>query len=269
MRRSPGGLLLLVAGVFAALSIGTLWLQRVAFTPSSNASVAHSILGADEIRTQIATIVASADAPIIEQSPLQLREFIANDIAGVTAGAAVMSDFIADGHARVIGERDDAVRISAEEQVQIVRDERVGEEDPLTLPIREVGPVAFLNRSLGWIALACAGLALLTLLVGVFLRPERGEGTFALGVALASTAGALILFGFLIPLSLPALSDDPWMAVFGRLAQHHRNRTMLLALLAVAIGAVVVYGTSSRRQRRQHSTPLNVGRYREDRSWSR
>lgn len=269
MRRSPGGLLLLVAGVFAALSIGTLWLQRVAFTPSSDSSITHSILGSEEIRTQIATIVASADAPILSQSALQLREFIADDIARIPAGAALMSRFVADGHARVIGEHDDAVRITAEEQVTIVRDERVGGESPLTLPIREVGSVAFVNRWLGWIALVCFGLALVTLIAGVILRPERGEGTFALGVAFASTSAALVVFGFLIPLALPALSDDPWMGLFAQLAQHHRNVTLLLAVIALAIGGLVVYGTSSRRQRRQHSTPLNVGRYRDDRSWSR
>jgi hypothetical protein len=270
VRRSPGGLLLLVAGVFAALAIGSLWLQRVAFTPSTDPAVTHSILGAEEIRMQIATIVASADAPILSQNAQQLREFIAGDIARIPAGAALMSQFVADGHAHLIGENEEPVRITAAEQVTIVRDERVGEEAALVLPVQRVGSVAFLNDWLGWFAVGCAGLALLTVLVGVILRPERGEATFALGVAFAATAASLFVFGFLIPLAvLPALSDDPWMGVFAQLATHHRNVTLLLMVVALVIGGLIVFGTSSRRERRQHSTPLNVGRYRDDRSWSR
>ncbi len=102
------------------------------------------------------------------------------------------------------------------------------------------------------------------------MRPERGEGTFALGVGLASTAGSLFIFGYLVPLAvLPALSDDIWMGVFPRLANHHRNLTLLLAVAALVLAAVITFGTSSRRDRRQRSTPLNVTRYRDDRSWSR
>lgn len=268
MRRSPGGLLLLVSAVFAALAFGSLWLQHVAFSPSSNSSVTYSILGDEDIRIQIATVVASADAPVLSQAPLQLREFV-DDIAQIPAGAALMSRFVAEGHALLIGEFDGPVRIDAEEQVSIVRDERVGDEDPITVPVQRVGSMSFLDTWLKWFAVACGGVSLLTLLAGIILRPERGEGTFALGTAFASTAVSLFGFGFLVPLvALPVFADDPWMGVFPQLAKHHRNITVLMAVLALAIAALIVFGTSSRRERRQHSTPLNVGRYRDDRSWS-
>ena len=114
------------------------------------------------------------------------------------------------------------------------------------------------------------GLLLLAyLLAGIFLRPERGEATFALGMFFASLAGSLLLLGYLVPLLvLPSFSDDPWMGVFPRLANHHRNLTLLLAVLSLVVAALIVFGTSGRRERRQHSTPLNVGRYRDERSWS-
>ncbi len=269
MRRSPGGLLLVIAGVFLALAVGSLWLQRVAFTPSTSSAAARAIVGDEQIRDQIVTLVATADAPALGFSVENLREYVDNIVA-IPAAAPLMSRFLADGHAVLIGESDDPVRITASEQVTLVRDERVGEADAITIPVREVGSVAFLNDWLSWFALGCAGIAVLTLLAGILLRPERGEGTFALGVTLAAIGLSIFVFGYLVPLLLlPTFSDDTWMGLFARMADHRRNATILLSLLAIGLAAVIVVGTGNRRDRRQHSTPLNVARYRDDRSWSR
>ncbi len=259
----------MIAGAFFALALGSLWLQRVAFTPSTSSSVAASVIGDEQIRDQVTTVIASANGPVLGYSAERLREFV-GEIARIPDGAALMSRFLHDGHAVLIGESEGPVTITAAEQVLIVRDERVGEVAPLTLPVREVGSVAFLDTWLGWFALGAAGLAFVTLLAGILLRPERGEGTFAVGVGFAATGVSIFVFGYLVPLLLlPAFSDDAWMGIFARLADHRRNVTILLSLLAIGLAAVVVFGTSSRRERRQHSTPLNVARYRDDRSWSR
>jgi hypothetical protein len=261
--------MLIAAAVLVALSVGMWWLQRVAFSPSNDSSVAHSILGDEDIRAQVATIVAGADAPLLSQSPAELREFI-EEIARIREGAALMSDFVRDAHGSVIGSFDGRVVITAQEQVNIVRNELVGEATPLTLPVQRVGSMALLDDWLGWIAVGALALGALIAIAGVVLRPERGEGTFALGVLFAATAGSLVIFGYVVPLLvLPAFSDDPWMGVFPRLANHHRNLTLLLAVASFVVAALIVFGTSSRRERRQHSTPLNVGRYRDERSWSR
>ncbi len=261
--------MLIAAAILVALSIGAWWLQRVAFSPSNDSKIAYSILGDEEIRGQIATIVAGADAPVLNESPADLRERIER-YARIPDGAALMSDIVSDAHGRLIGTFDRRVTIDAEEQVTIVRNELVGEESAITLPVQRVGSMAFLHDWLGWFALGTLALAALITIAAVFLRPERGEGTFALGVFFAATAGSLLVFGYLVPLLLlPAFSDDPWMGVFARLANHHRNLTLLLAVASLVIAALIVFGTSSRRERRQHSTPLNVGRYRDERSWSR
>jgi hypothetical protein len=261
--------MLIAAAVLVALSVGMWWLQRVAFSPSNDSGVAHSILGDDDIRGQIATIVAGADAPLLGQSPAQLREFI-EEIARIPEGAALMGDVVRDAHGSVIGSFDGRVVITAQEQVDIVRNELVGEAEALTLPVQRVGSVALLHDWLGWIAIGTVALGALVAIAGVVLRPERGEGTFALGVLFAATAGSLVIFGYLVPLLvLPAFSDDPWMGVFSSLANHHRNLTLLLAVVSFVVAALIAFGTSSRRERRQHSTPLNVGRYRDERSWSR
>jgi hypothetical protein len=261
--------MLIAAAVLVALSVGMWWLQRVAFSPSNDSSVTHSILGDDDIRGQIATIVAGADAPLLSQSPAQLREFI-EEIARIPKGAALMSDFVRDAHGSVIGSFDGRVVITAQEQVNIVRNELVGEAKALTLPVQRVGSMALFDDWLEWVAIGALALGALVGIAGIVLRPERGEGTFALGVFFAATGGSLVIFGYLVPLLLfPAFSNDPWMGVFPRLANHHRNLTLLLAVASFVVAALIVFGTSSRRERRQHSTPLNVGRYRDERSWSR
>jgi hypothetical protein len=261
--------MLIAAAVLVAISAGTWWLQRVAFSPSNDSGVAHSILGDEDIRGQVATIVAGADAPLLSQSPAELREFI-EEIARIPEGAALMGDFISDAHGSVIGSFDGRVVITAQQQVDMVRNELVGEAEALTLPVQRVASVAVLDDWLGWVAIGALAVGALLGIAGVVLRPERGEGTFALGVLFAATAGSLVIFGYLVPLLvLPAFSDDPWMGVFPRLANHHRNLTLLLAVASFVVAALIVFGTSSRRERRQHSTPLNVGRYRDERSWSR
>jgi hypothetical protein len=259
----------IVAAVLIAVAAGSFWLQRVAFSPSSDSGAAHSIMGDEEIRSLVSTIVAGGTAPTLQQSPAQLREDI-DLIARIPAGAALMRQFVADAHARVIGASDELVVITAEEQVNIVRNEGVADDDPITLPVQRVGSVAFLDQWIGWFALVNLGLAVLVGLFGAFLRPERGDGTFALGVFFGSLSLSLVLFGYLIPLLLlPALSEDAWMGLFARLANHHRNLTLLLAVVALVIAALIVFGTSNRRERRQRSTPLNLGRYRDDRTWAR
>jgi hypothetical protein len=260
---------LIVGAVLVAVAIGLWWMQRVAFTPTSDADLARLVMTDDDIRGQIATIVASADAGVLEQSPAELKEFI-EQIAVIPDGAALLRRVVDAGHSRLIGESDEFVLVTAQEQVSLVRDERVGEAQPLILPVSQVAPLAVVNDWLGWVALGIGGVGLLVALAGVLMRPERGEGMLALGIGFASTAAALLLFGFLVPLTAIApLSDDPWIGVFPALANHHRNLTLLLAIVALVGAGLVAFSIGNRRHRRQRSSPLNVARYRDDRSWSR
>lgn len=261
--------MLIASTVLAAVAISTWWLQRVAFTPSADEGRTHAILADDEIRGEIASVVASATAPVLSQSPPQLREFI-EQIARLEAGSALMSGFVSEAHERLIGQRDDPVRIGPAEQVTIVRDERVALEPPITLTVQEVGTLAVIDTLLGWTSIVSGALAVLAFVAGLMLRPERGELTLALGIGLISLAASLVVFGYLVPLAvLPALSDSPWMGVFPRLANDARFVTFGAAVLALALGVLVTLGTASLRQRRQWSTPLAVGRYREQHNWSR
>lgn len=270
VRRSFGGLLLLVAAGFMALGVGTFWLDRVAFTPSGSTDAAHAILSDDDIRDQVTDLVAAVDAPQLGMSPSELGTFL-DTIATWRAGAAVMRGFVGDAHARVIGDRDEPVTITAEVQVEMVRHEGVALMPPITLPVEEVGSVSVTKTIVGWTWVISLGLAVVLTLLGLFVRPEAGEFVFALGAGLMATGVSLVFFGWLVPATmLGALSADLWTNVFSRLAADARTFTFVSAFILIAIGAAILFGTGGLRTRRSSSTPLAATRYRsEQRGWSR
>lgn len=269
MRRSLAGLLLLISCVLFAVSISMWWMQHVAFSPTNDAGATYSILGDADIRGEVATLIASADAGAIGTSTAQLREFI-EQISRLDDGAALMGGFVGDAHARLIGESNTPVIITATEQYTIVRDERAALSPDLTLPVPEVGGVSLVNTVTWWLMMISAAGGLLLLIIGFVTRPERGEFTFAIAVGLGALSLLIVFFGYLIPVGpLTSLSDNAWIGVFPQLANRARNTTLLLAAMSAAVAGSVLLGTSGLRQRRQRSTPLSVGRYREQHSWSR
>lgn len=269
MRRSLAGLMLLTSCVLFAVAISTWWFQHVAFSPSADTDMTYAILGDDDIRGEIATLIATTDADALGTSTAQLKEFI-EQISRLSDGAALMNEFVSAAHARLIGDIDEPVVITSAEQYTIVRDERAALSPDITLPVREVGSLAFINTITWWAMLIASAGGLLTMVAGLVTRPERGEFTFAIAIGMAALAGGLILFGYLLPVGpLTALSDTTWMGVFPELATRSRNTTLLLSLISAAIAGAVLLGTSGLRQRRQRSTPLSVTRYREEHSWSR
>jgi hypothetical protein len=260
---------LLVAGVLIALSISAFWLERVAFSPSSDDSVAAAVMNNDEIRGELATLIASNDAPVLGVSSTQLKEFI-EQIALIDAGAALMSDIVEKAHAKIIGERPRPVRVTPAEQVQIVRSEFVANESAIVVPVQKVTLLSALNSMIGWVWKMAAGLGVLLLLAGLVLRPEPGERTLALSAGLGALGLLFPFFGWLVPYAiLPNVSDDTWTAIFGQLANDRLFVTILVSVISL-VGAVLVYlRTTGSRQRRQSSTPLSMGRYREQQHWSR
>ena len=68
---------------------------------------------------------------------------------------------------------------------------------------------------------------------------------------------------------LPSISTTTWMGVFPQLANHYRTLTIVFAIVSGAIAVGLLWLSGSIGQRRQSSTPLAVGRYREHQRWSR
>lgn len=269
MRRSLAGLLFIVSFVLFALSISSWWMQRVAFTPSANTDSTYAILRDDDIRGEIATLIAQVNASALNNETAALASYI-EDSTRIYEGAGLMNQFVSAAHSRVIGERSEPVVITAAEQVTIVRNEIVALEPEIALPVQKVDSIAIAKTLVTWTSLLAAGFGAVLLVAGLITRPERGEFSFAVSVGFASLTVLVILFGYLIPLGpLGALSDATWTGVFPRLAIKSRNATLLIAVTSAAIAVATFVGTSSLRHRRQRSTPLSVGRYREQHSWSR
>lgn len=269
VRRSLGGIILVVAGAFFALGVGAFWLHHVAFSPDTSTDRVHDVLRDDAIRNQISTVIAGADAGELGMSPIDLREFV-DQIAGLRPGAALMAGFVADAHSRVIGDRDDLVSISAAEQVEIVRNERVANMPSIILPVQESGTLAAVNTVTEWTSLISLGLAVVLGLLGLLLRPEPGEVPFAVGSALVATAVSLVVLGYLVPLGvLPAAADEPWANLFPRLANQSRNLTLLIAAASGVAGGLVLYTGTTGRSRRSSASSIPVGGYRAQHRWSR
>jgi hypothetical protein len=268
VHRSTAGLILLVSGALFAIAISTFWMDRVAFTPTADTESTHAILQDEDIARQIAVLVASADAPELSRSPSELRD----EIIGYTETldmAAEMQTFTTAAHARVIGDRSAPVEIVATEQVQIVRNERVALLPPLRLPVERVGPLAIIASFTNWTWMITFGLAVLSLLIGLILRPERGEFSYAFSVGTVTTGALLVLFGYLIPaFVLASVSTDVWVGVLPQLATHRRGSTLVAGAAFTLVGVLAMFATNGARRRRQSSTPLSVGRFREQQRWS-
>ena len=133
MQRSLAGVLFLLAAVAFGLAVGGWWLQRTVLTPADTRGQTEAILDNAEIRLEISTVVAAATSSTLAQTPNEIASFV-DPIIASRPGAAVMADIVEQAHRRLLGD-DEPVRVSGAQMVEIVRDERVAELSPVTLPV--------------------------------------------------------------------------------------------------------------------------------------
>ena len=270
MRRTLSGVLLLLAGVALSLAVGGWWLQRAVFSPEANAGQAEAILNDTEIRRELTAIIADAAGPTLELSANDLAVII-DPIIDSKPGATLMADIINEAHRRVIGETDDPVSITGVQLIQIVRDERAVDVPglPIVLPVPRIGTLAVLDTTLRWFVPIMAIVGTLILLLALVTRPDRSELVRALGEFGIAIAASLIVFGYIIPVHLvPAIDDSTWVQTSPRLALRSVSFVIGAVVVLAAAGVALIIASSGSGRRKQWSTPLSVGRYREDRSWS-
>ena len=256
-------MLFLVAAVAISISAGAWWMQRIVFTPDATRDTAAAILEDPDIRLEINTVVTGASSPVVGRSIPDLGVFLEEEVLSTRAGAAMMGPIIEEAHKRIIGTRDQPVRITGSQMIEIVRDQRAGDAATVTLPIDPIGTLRTLRSLLGWIMPITGALGILLFLLGVFARPERRDVLRGLGEFGLALAVSMLMFGYLIPVHLvTAIDNRTWAHAIPKLA----GRTLPVVLGAMAIfalaGTALIVASTSGGKRRQWSTPLSVARYR-------
>ncbi|MEX2626981.1 MAG: hypothetical protein WD225_08845 [Ilumatobacteraceae bacterium] len=267
MQRNLAGILFLVAGVMVSMALGAWWLQRTALTPQASSGRAAAVMQDDQIRAEVTAVVTAATTLSLDRPSDELASFI-DQVIGSRVGGTVVADVVADAHARTLGQHDGPVRITGEQMVEIVRTQAVGDVDPVTLPVAEITPLRFLASTLGWVAAVSFVIGAIAFLLGVVVRPERGDVARGLAELCFALATSLVVFGLLVPVFLlPAINDSTWMAAVPRLSMRTLPFVVGSAAVLTAIGLLVLVRSRNSGKRKQWSTPLSVGRYREDRNW--
>ena len=190
MQRSVASILLLVASVAFGLSAGCWWLQRTVFTPADSTSIAAAVLDQSAIRLEIITVVSARTAGALGTTPDTLANFLDAEVLSKRAGAAELAPFIERAHLRAIGSNDDLVVIVPSELVNIVRNEMAYNAPAATIPVPVIGTLKTARTSTGWAMIISAAIGLLTLLVGLVLRPYRSELVQAIACLLYTSDAA-------------------------------------------------------------------------------
>ncbi|MDW3213628.1 MAG: hypothetical protein R8G01_06515 [Ilumatobacteraceae bacterium] len=264
MERSLAGVLFLVAAVAFSLSAGGWWMQRIAFTPDEATDTTAAILEAPDIRLELNTVITGAAAPSLDQPATDLSSMLERDILSTRLGATVMIPLIHQAHDRIIGLRDDEpIRLTGNELIPIVRDQRAADVSTITMPIQPIGVLKTTRSVLGWMIPISAGLGLLALVLGVFARPDRRDLLRGLGEFFTALAASMLVFGYLIPVQfLTAIDNRTWTHAIPRLALRTLPVVLGAAAIFAGVGIALVLSSRAGGKRRQWSTPLSVARYR-------
>ena len=268
MRRGLAGLLFFVAAVGLALAAGGWYLQRVAFDTGRSGELARVVLEDDAIRTQVAATTAQATASTLGV-PVEQIQAAVDGYARTTQGAALMSQIVSDAHAKLIGERDAPVQITASQLVQLTRDERVAAVPPIELPVEEVGVLDAVRRALEWGVPVAALAGIAALLLGLLAHPRKADAVFGIGMFCIVAGVVTVLLGYVVPVHLvPALTDNIWALAIPAIAEHALPVVAAVSAALVAAGLALMIGAAAARRRRQWSAPVAIHRYGDQHRWS-
>ncbi|MET0146601.1 MAG: hypothetical protein ABW328_17700 [Ilumatobacteraceae bacterium] len=268
MRRGLAGLLFFVAAIGLALAAGGWWLQRVAFDTSHSGDLADVVLEDAAIRDEITTAAADAAAATLGVPAADLKARI-DALAQTQEGAALMRQIVVDSHGRLIGERAEPVQITADELVQLTRDQRAAALPPVTLPVEEVGVLATIDDVLRWAVPIAAAVGGVALLLGLVAHPRKADAVFGIGAFCILAAVFAVLLGWVVPVFLlPALDDSTWSAVIPAIAQDSLPIVVGAAIVLAAGGLALMIGAAAARRRRDWSSPVAINRYGDQRRWS-
>ncbi|MEJ7721019.1 MAG: hypothetical protein WKF58_11460 [Ilumatobacteraceae bacterium] len=149
-------------------------------------------------------------------------------VALTPGGGAVLSAIVAQGHARVIGLREQPVRIGPRLLVEATRDERVAVLPAVTLPIEKIMPISIIRESTDWLIPIAAIAGAVLMLIGLVVHPVRADALFGLGSLFVFVGLMLVLVAYVVPVAIvPALDDSTWTAAIPIIAKENANTVFL------------------------------------------
>jgi hypothetical protein len=276
VRRTLAGLLFGLAYACASLLLAGFLLQRTALDPDYSAEHADVILENTSIKNELVGVIAAdlaqqaaavspGDPNLTEQA---LRDRIAL-VAGTKPGADLLAGIVHDAHAKLIGEQDEPVVISAQQLVDATQNQAVAVAQPVEIPVPTVGVLEVLAGVLRWLVPIAALATLALLVLGLAAHPERAALFRSLGLGLLLLGLLAALLGYVAPkFIVPALSDSPWAEMPAALADDALPLLIGLELLLVGVALALLVGTGMMRRRKRWSTPVSTYRYQEERRWS-
>jgi hypothetical protein len=271
VRSGLAGLFFFIAAIALALAVGGWWLQRIAFDSSTSAAVAATVLHEEpELRSQLVSAVASATTDQLGVPTAQLGPRIDQTLQ-IPAGAALTRGILGDVHARLVGARDEPVEISADDMVEIVRNQVVATVAPAELTIETISWLDTVRRALQLVVPVAALAGAIALVMGIVAHPRRSDALFGIGMfcVLAAVLGGVL--GYVVPaFLLPLMNDDPWLAIVPAVAEDQLPLIAITSVgLAVVGGALLLASTGVRRRKtRSWSSPVGMTRYSDQRHWS-
>lgn len=270
MRRGLAGLLFFIAAVCMALAVSGWWLQRVAFDTSTSGEQADVVMRDEAIRSEVSTVIADAAAPMLGIPASELRpiveQYVQSDDAEIRAA---LEDIVVQSHARLIGERDEPVRITGAQIVPIVRYQQAAELPPITLPVEEVGVLSAIRTGLGWFVPGAAIAGLGVALAGLIAHPRKSDAVTGIGLFLIMAAFAAVLLGYVVPVFLlPAFDASTWVGVIPAVARQSMPIVVAGALVLAALGVALLVLSAASRRRRTWRSPVTMSRYQDQRRWS-
>jgi hypothetical protein len=168
---------------------------------------------------------------------------------------------------RLLKRRVDTVHLTGEELIPILRTEEAYNVPPVVIEVPRSRVLAVVDAVLPWALLASLVLFPLTLILMVFIRPERGLLIYAAGGS-AICAVLTVAAGWAVPKFLiPAIGTSPWLDMAGAVADSDLWITLLVTVAFLAAG-VMLFLRAADQQRRRPSRSSSYYRYSEDRRWS-
>lgn len=235
VRRTVAAVLIIVGLVIGAVTLTGWWVRRTAFVTSRTERLADDILADPILRDDLARRIADQVAPQLGADVITVRR-VADTTLARPQVAALFGPVVGDIHARLVGLRSGPVVIGPDLVAAALGDARAQALPPISLDVAEIDELRSARETLERNVTRGAVIAILLVLLGLAIHPWRAAALGIIGVGLLAAAVLLVSVGYLLPVrAIPALSDEPWLAVVPDVARD--QQPVLVAITVVLVGA--------------------------------